>query len=368
MAPASRQHHVELRQLRLENLRAIGQLDVEFGPRWNLLTGDNGAGKTTILEAAFLLSHGRSFRMGAREALLRHGAAGYSVFGTFHGLGAVNRVGLARAGSRTEARLNGANVGLGELMRHSAVLCFEPGSHELIAGASEERRRFLDWGVFHVEHDFLANWRRYQRALKQRNALLRSGTGEASLDAWDAELSEAAAPLSAARRRYFDAWSGIATARLAELLGELGEPRLAFDPGHDTDVPLADTLRGRRERDLVRGTTSRGPHRADWSVSFAAAPRREHLSRGQEKLCAFACVLAQAYLFERSAGQWPVVCVDDLAAEVDLTHQVLIVDALEATGAQLLVTGTQPAAVLRERAGPAMMFHVEQGRIQPALP
>lgn len=358
---------MELRQLRIENLRAIGQLDVEFGPRWNLLTGDNGAGKTTILEAAFLLSHGRSFRAGAREALVRHGAVGYSVFGTFHGLGTVDRVGLARAGSRTEARLDGAGVGLGELMRHSAVLCFEPGSHELIAGASEERRRFLDWGVFHVEHDFLAIWRRYQRALKQRNALLRSAAAEASLDAWDAELSEAATPLSAVRQRYFDTWAAIAAEQLAALLAELGEPRLVFDPGHDAQVPLAESLRARRDRDLARGYTSRGPHRADWSVSFAAAPRREHLSRGQEKLCAFACVLAQARLFERSAGQWPVVCVDDLAAEVDLAHQALIVDALDATGAQLLVTGTQPPAILRERACPAAMFHVEQGRMRSPL-
>lgn len=358
---------MQLRQLRLENLRAIGQLDIEFGPRWNLLTGANGAGKTTILEAAFLLSHGRSFRSGARDALLRHGCAQYSVFGMFHGLRADDRVGLARVGSRLEARLNGASVGLGELMRHSAVLCFEPGSHELIAGASEERRRFLDWGVFHVEHEFLGHWRRYQRALKQRNALLRSGGDEAGLDAWDIELSDAAAPLTAARQRHFDAWASIAGERLGELLGELGEPRLTFDPGHDPALPLVEILRARRERDIARGHTGRGPHRADWSVAFAAAPRREHLSRGQEKLCAFACVLAQAGRFEASTGEWPVICVDDLAAEVDLAHQGLIVDSLERTGAQLLITGTQPPAVLQQRGYPGTMFHVEQGQVHTLL-
>ncbi|HEU4664861.1 MAG TPA: DNA replication and repair protein RecF, partial [Dokdonella sp.] len=140
-----------------------------------------------------------------REALVREGCRGYAVFGEIERHGECVRVGLARSSRGVESRIDGAAVPLGELLRRIAVLCFEPGSHELIAGPSEERRRYLDWGVFHVEHTFLPSWRRYQRALKQRNALLRRLAGADEVEPWNRELARAAEPLGFMRRSYFDA-------------------------------------------------------------------------------------------------------------------------------------------------------------------
>lgn len=354
---------MQLKHLRIENLRLIEALDLELAPGWNLFLGANGAGKTSLLEAAFLLSHGRSFRNAARDALTRRGAGGYAVFGELHKAGgAIERVGVARVGGRLEARLNREPALVGELMRHTAVLCFEPGSHELIAGASEQRRRFLDWGVFHVEPTFLTDWRRYQRALRQRNALLRSGDLD-GLDAWDRELAAAAEPLTEMRRRYFEALQPHLAELAGVLLAELGEPRLHFHPGFDADESLESLLAVHRERDRARGHTGAGPHRADWSVAFEAAPRREHLSRGQEKLCAFACVMAQARLHAATVGEWPVIGIDDLAAEVDLGHQRQMLAVLVASGAQILVTGTEESPVLAAAGQPIARFHVEQGAV-----
>jgi DNA replication and repair protein RecF len=353
---------MRLQSLRIENLRLVAQTEVELAPGWNLLTGPNGAGKTTFLEAAYLLSHGRSFRSAAREALTREGSAGYSVFGQLVRKDGIERIGIARTARRLEARLNGEAVAIGDLLRHTAVLCFEPGSHELIAGASEERRRYLDWGVFHVEQEFLSVWRRYQRALKQRNALLRAQAASADFEPWDIELARAAEPLAIMRRRYFGAIQPFVQELLGELLGELGEPTLTFSAGFDDEQPLETSLASRRERDLARGHTSAGPHRADWSVVFEHARRREHLSRGQEKLCAFAFVLAQARLFARSAGEWPVICLDDLASEVDVAHQRRVLDAVDGSGAQILLTGTEEPAALIHMRGEIARFHVEQGQ------
>jgi DNA replication and repair protein RecF len=359
---------MKLQSLRVENLRLIEQSELDLAPHWNLLTGANGAGKTTLLEAAYLLSHGRSFRTAAREALTRTGSSGYAVFGTIENEGGTERVGIARGSRRLEARLNGENVAIGDLMRHTAVLCFEPGSHELIAGSSDERRRYLDWGVFHVEHDFLGAWRRYQRALKQRNAMLRSDAATASdLEPWDFELARAAEPLALMRRTYFSVLLPLVTPILRDLLGELGEPQLTFDPGFDDTQTLEFALSQRRERDLARGHTSAGPHRADWSIGFAAAPRREHLSRGQEKLCAFAFVLAQARLFAETAGKWPVLCLDDVASEVDAEHQRRILAAVDATDAQVLLTGTEVPSGMAEVRREVARFHVEQGRARRLL-
>jgi DNA replication and repair protein RecF len=354
---------VELLTLRIENLRVFAQEEIAFAPRWNLLTGGNGSGKTSVLEAAFLLSHGRSFRTSTREALVRHGETGYSVFGEVADRSGMRRVGIARGARRLEARLDGQGVGIGELMRHAAVLCFEPGSHELIAGPSDERRRFLDWGVFHVEHDFLAVWRRYQRALRQRNALLRSDASPAEFAGWDLELAAAAEPLAHMREAYFEALSPWLRALLRELLPELGEPEVAFDAGFPTGQSLLQTLAIRRERDLARGHTGAGPHRSDFRLAFPSAPRREHLSRGQEKLCAFALVMAQARLFAATRGEWPVLGLDDLASEVDAVHQARIIAVVDASGAQVIATGTSAPAGLSDVATPVARFHVEQGKV-----
>jgi len=360
---------MELRRLRIDHLRVFEHIEIEPAPDWNLFLGANGAGKTSVLEAAFLLSHGRSFRTSLKDALVRRGANGYTVFGELHDAkhSTSRRVGLARNGAGLEARLEGEVVPAAELMRHAAVLCFEPGSHELISGASEERRRFLDWGVFHVEHEFLSVWRRYQRALKQRNALLRADSSSSALDAWDHELAQAAGPLAQMRERYFRLLEPLIANLLASLLGELGDAQVRFEPGYEPGRDFVDLLGVQRGRDLARGYTASGPHRADWSIAFEYAPRREHLSRGQEKLCAFAAVMAQAQLFQQTSGEWPILCLDDLASEVDSDHQKRIVASVAASALQVLVTGTQEPEAIEKQGVRLTRFHVEQGHVTRLL-
>jgi DNA replication and repair protein RecF len=284
-----------------------------------------------------------------------------------HDDGRSSRVGLGRAASpRWDAKIDGEKVPLGALVGECAVVCFEPGSHALIAGAAEERRRYLDWGVFHVEHSFLSHWRRYQRALKQRNALLRSGTMTDELyQPWEAELAQTAGMIEVLRQDYLQRLAPLLSASACGLLPELGEVGLRYRRGWPDDVDLADALREQRPRDRIRGHTTVGAHRADWSIAFMHAPLREHLSRGQEKLTALACLLAQASLFAHVRGEWPVVCLDDLASELDQVHQHAVVAELGAAGAQVLLTGTDLPAPLN--AVPHRLFHVEQGNVAPLL-
>ena len=209
---------------------------------------------------------------------------------------------------RLEARVDGEHVVLPALVRACAVVCFEPGSHELISGAAEERRRFLDWGVFHVEHEFLARWRRYQRALRQRNARLRRGARCRQLEPWETEMADAGSRISAMR----DALLGsVATAFWTKLLdaflGELGAAELRFKPGGRTDSALAEALAARAASGIVeRGFTGRGPHRADWSIVFASVRRAANICRAARKSCAhWPVILAQARLFAEQSGEWP---------------------------------------------------------------
>jgi DNA replication and repair protein RecF len=355
-------------RLRIRGLRCLSEVNVDLGPGINVFEGPNGAGKTSMLEAAFLLSHARSFRSGAREALLQRGTSELSVFADLrHDDGRSSRVGLGRAVSpRWDAKIDGEKAALGALVGECAVVCFEPGSHALIAGAAEERRRYLDWGVFHVEQSFLSHWRRYQRALKQRNALLRSAAMSDELyQPWEAELAQAARVIEALRQDYLLRLAPLLSASAGGLLPELGEVDLRYRRGWPDDVDLADALREQRPRDRIRGHTTVGVHRADWSIAFTHAPLREHLSRGQEKLTALACLLAQASLFAHVRGEWPVVCLDDLASELDQVHQHAVVAELGAAGAQVLLTGTDLPAPLSTV--PHQLFHVEQGNVAPLL-
>lgn len=359
---------MRLEQLRICGLRCLTDVSVMLGPGMNVFVGANGAGKTSVLEAAFLLSHARSFRSGAREALVQRGTTQMSVFAQAESAdGGVSRLGLGRTGARWEARIDGENVAVGQLVRACAVVCFEPGSHALIAGAAEERRRYLDWGVFHVEHDFLASWRRYQRALKQRNSLLRLGTAPSDtlFEPWERELSQTAHQIDVQRRAYLDRLRPKLQASVAGLLPELGAVELRYRRGWSDELDLAEQLAVQRGRDLARGHTTVGVHRADWTVVFEHAPMREHLSRGQEKLTALACLLAQAALYAEHHGEWPIVCLDDLASELDQEHQASVVTQLLAASAQILLTGTELPLALRNV--PARVFHVEQGGLARLL-
>ena len=359
---------MKLEQLRMRGLRCLTDVSIAPDPGINVFVGANGAGKTSVLEAVFLLSHARSFRSGAKEALLQRGASQLSVFAELrHADERVCRLGLGREGVRWEAKVDGANVAIGQLVRECAVVCFEPGSHALIAGAAEERRRYLDWGVFHVEHDFLSCWRRYQRALKQRNSLLRSASTatDAEFAPWESELAQSAHQIDRQRRAYLDLLRPKLLASVAGLLPELGVLDLRYRRGWSEEQDLAEQLREQRGRDLARGHTTLGAHRADWSIAFERAPLREHLSRGQEKLTALACMLAQAELYAEHRGEWPIVCLDDLASELDQPHQAAVVAQLTVANAQVLLTGTELPEALRSIN--SLVFHVEQGQLTRLL-
>lgn len=350
-------------RLQIANVRRLAHAELQPDPGINLVIGDNGAGKTSLLEALHLLAYGRSFRGRVRDGLIRTGTEAVEVFAEWqedNGL-RTRRAGLRHAGQRWEGRLDGESVAqLGELCAALAVVTFEPGSHVLVTGGGEPRRRLMDWGLFHVEHGFLPLWRRYARALKQRNALLKAKVRDRQLDAWDHELADAGEPLTRHRQAYLDALEPLLETVSAELVPALGRAALHFQPGWSRDqLSLADALVIARDRDLANGFTSVGPHRADWRVDYAALPGRETLSRGQAKLSALSVLLAQAERHAAACGEWPVVALDDLASELDRHHQQRVLQRLIAYGAQIFITGTEIPASVSALDIPTRVFHVK---------
>ncbi|MFP7723316.1 DNA replication/repair protein RecF [Lysobacter sp. A3-1-A15] len=365
-----------MRVLRLQarQLRRFDTVEIEPASGLNLILGGNGAGKTSLLEALHLMAYGRSFRGRVRDGLIRSGETALEVFVEWEdepptpdqqqdGARKLRRAGLRHTGSDWTGRLDGRDVTqLGDLCAALAVVTFEPGSHALITGSGEHRRRFLDWGLFHVEHGFLPAWRRYARAHKQRNALLKRRGGADELGAWEREMADAGDLVTRHREVYLASLQAHIQPLLREWAPALGAIELSYQPGWRRDATsLDDALLLARERDMAAGHTSVGPHRADWRVDFDSLPGREALSRGQAKLTALAAILGQGEHQAVQRRQWPVVALDDLASELDRAHQRRVLERLDDWKAQVLITGTDAPAGLGEAGRMAAVFHVEHG-------
>ena len=357
---------MRLIRLRVAGLRCLDEVSLALAPGLNVIVGGNGAGKSSLIEAVHLMAYGRSFRGRVRDGLVRTGQSHLEIYTEWQEGPAVHRAGMRHSGQDWQARLDGEPTQrLSDLCAQVAAITFEPGSHALLGGSGEQRRRFLDWGLFHVEPDFLAGWRRYTRALKQRNALLKSRPSGRALDPWDHEMAAAGEILTRQRQTYVAALEpGLERAAQA-FLPELGRPQLDFQPGwKQAELGLADALLLARDRDLAMGFSTTGPHRADWRLGFATLPGREALSRGQEKLAALACLMTQAEQHAHRRGGWPVICLDDLASELDRNHQRQVLEWIRACGAQVLLTGTEVPESVQSLGFPYRLFHVEQGLVR----
>ncbi len=354
--------------LQASNLRCFESLRFAPGPGLNWLVGPNGAGKTTVLEAAYLLSHGRSFRAGGRAAPCRRGADGYLIHAVLTRRGREGvRLGLARENDRWQGRLDGRDLAtLAPLFEACPVVWFGPDSPSLVTGPAEERRGFLDWSVFHVEHASLDAWRAWRRGLRQRNALLRSGAPDAAFEPWEHDLARWAARIHAARAACLDSLEPYLVQEAAWLVPELGSVRIDYRAGWDTAQGLQDQLAEQRGRDRERGFTQHGAHRADWTPRFEQVPRREHLSRGQAKAVALVCVLAQARWLHDRIGEFPLLCLDDLESELDREHAGKVVAWLAGKPLQAWLTATDRPDAHWVGQGPnAAVFHVKHTGVVP---
>ncbi len=347
-----------LAYLLAEQFRCWRRAELELSDGLNLIWGPNGAGKTSLLEAAFLLGRGRSFRTHTSERLISHSAERLVVFGRTDGeLARQAGIEVSRDGA-TRARIDGRPAeSLAELPGFLSVHALDPEMHKLIEQGPERRRRWLDWAVFHVEPNYGGQWARYMRCLRQRNAALRAGDG--TFEAWDPELAALGEELAAARARTLEQLLPFWSETVLTLSGL--EPSLTATRGWAADGSLASALADSKQRDLLRATTTVGPHRADVQVRVQGRAAREVLSRGQQKLVAAAMVIAQLKMLQQALGLRPLLLLDDPAAELDSARLAVLVAQVAALECQMIVTSLSSEASVFGR--PNRVFHVEQGGV-----
>ena len=327
----------------------------------NWFYGANGAGKTSVLEAIYLLGRGRSFRTGQVGAIIQHGQDNLQVVARLQDSG--KTLGLERSRENWRGRIDGQDSRrISEFAVHLPLVLIEPDSHRLIDGGPEQRRQYLDWQLFHVEQDYLDAWQRYARLLRQRNAALKAQASGATLSALEAPMVAAAEIINAMRQqqieRLLPVVSSLRSAMAIRLPGEIG---LRYRPGHPAEASLAESLVAQRDSDRERGFTQRGPHRAELVITSAGQQAAAESSRGQQKLLALLLLLAQLDILEQNAPARPVLLLDDPVSELDRPHLSSLLDWLANRRIQSWVTATEPPD--REFA----MFHVEQGEVNQTM-
>lgn len=356
---------MSLAALDVADFRCIEQARLEFDPRLTLISGENASGKTSLLEAIFFLSCGRSFRSPHLDALIRTGQPAFTAVGQMdRGPSGTLTLGVKASRHGSELRIGGQPAsGFAQMAGALPVQVIDPEVHRLLEEGPAYRRRFLDWGVFHVEPSFVAAWRRYQRALKQRNAALRAKSPSPLVHVWDADLVDAGQFIAEQRERYVASLLPWVAKFGRELLDV--EISLVLQPGWPMEKTLLQALEGGWLRDQTRGTTTNGPHRADLIVSVDALPARDRVSRGQQKLLAAALLLAQIQLRSTSEGSATSLLLDDPAAELDVVNLQRLLGLVTRVPAQLIVTALDPTRLELPKSGRS--FHVKQGKVEPMI-
>lgn len=346
---------------RAERFRCLSAVELELDPKANLFIGPNASGKTSLLEAAFFLSRGRSFRTRRREALIAYGADNFLLAAMAQGPAAPISLGVRATRSDTEWRVGGAAAsGIADLAEQFPAQVIDPEVHKLLEEGPGRRRRFLDWGVFHVEHGFLSNWRRYHQALRQRNAALKKDATDVDLSVWERELATSGEALAAQRDGYLERVAG-PLSRIGEVL--LNQPiTLVHQRGWDGSRPLLESLGVDRSRDRRYRATQLGPHRSDITVLVGGRPAKDHVSRGQQKLVAAGLMLAQLEIQEEERPGRSALLLDDPAAELDGENLTRLMHLVRGVPAQLWVTSLKPNIADLIEGG--RVFHVKHGEVR----
>ena len=356
---------MRLQHLKLENFRNISAYHGEFSPQFNLFTGNNGSGKTSILEAIYVIGHAKSFRTHLLNQTIQHHRDNFVLFAKAKEDNELVSIGIERyLPQTTRIKLNAQPCkSASELAQLFPMQVLNPDSYNVLDASPKYRRQFLDWGLFHVEHRFLSVWRRFQRALIQRNSALKAGLTNSEVNAWNDELAHWAHHLDEFREQYFRRlWKVLASllahhAVLQRLTGE-------YDRGWAANQDYANLLAQNLLKDRRLGYTSIGPQRADIKFTLDDHAAQNILSRGQQKILVSFLGIAQGKLCRQLGNKICIYLVDDLASELDHAHQEFLVQQLAELQSQVFITGIDAdelQALLKEY--PYRMFHVEQGQI-----
>jgi len=348
-------------QLSLTDFRNLRSTTLDFNSRFNFVSGDNGSGKTSLLEAIYVLCQAHSFRTHQLKQCINHDKSSFLLFGRFED----HKAGLAKNDKKLEIHVDGESIKRrSELVRKTPVNIVNADSFVMLDGAPQKRRAFIDWCMFHVEPNYAEQWRLFQHALRQRNRLLKTRQDIKLLDYWDQHLIEPSLNLSTMRRDYCKKLQAIAEVELCEILSGISL-ELEYRQGWPDDLSLLDATRSNRERDIRSGFTNAGIHRDDLRIMSQGKNASEILSRGQSKRLCLALLLAALKVVSKSRQDRIILLIDDLNSELDSKSQNIVYQQLVDLDLQMFISNIDSPVPEAISGKEIKLFHVEHGIIRP---
>jgi DNA replication and repair protein RecF len=356
---------VALLKLDIAGVRNIQQATLPLASGFNFFYGNNGSGKTAILEAIFLLGRGRSFSNANINTVVSTHLKKMMVTGIVqHINGSAWIQGLQFTDNTCQIRINQ------QLVKKRADLAYalplqviHPKSGVLLEGSSQFRREFCDWGIFNDSPAFLAIWQQYKKILAYRNALLKA-KAYGQLTTWEPILIECGNQITKLRAAYLANLQSVFIETVGQFLGQMGLT-IKFHPGWTAGLAYKDALIADRDKDIRYGYTNSGPHRADFTVWLDGQIAKHYISRGQLKLLVISLLLSQIQLLVNQGGIKPCVLFDDFAAELDSPHRARVLRLLSDMGCQVFLTAIEQTDFgVIDGLGKYNMFHVEHGCVQ----
>ncbi len=327
-----------LSELNLHQFRCFAESRFEFSPRMNFISGSNGSGKTSILEAIFFLAYGKSFRAKELNRLIHQGARSF----TLHAKGPEISLGMQRSAQESINRLNGETVkSLSPFAEALPLILLHPESFSLLTGSARHRRQLIDWGVFYHYPEAHPHFALMRKAIKQRNQALKQRAIRQHIRLWESTCHDACIAITALRRQYLDGLMRMLCQLLGPAFIDKHQLELHFAQGWDEALSLTEAWEHSFSQDLRFGYTHAGPHQADLKISSHKKPAKDRLSRGEQKLVISMLKLAQGLLLSAQKNIEPLYLFDDLASELDLPHRRQIAMHLAAGKAQIFISSIE---------------------------
>lgn len=363
---------MKLDTIQIQHFRNLESVVVNPSQTLNFIIGQNGSGKSSFLEALHFLGFGRSFRTSKHKNVIQYEEANFSIFCTsIRSDEQILKLGMSRGiDDQVQISVNGnKSTRMSELVKHIPIQIFTPQSADLILGSPSLRRRYLDWGLFHVEQSFSKCSQNYLKLLKQKNALLRKLQKSndkllfSQMQFWDNQLVKEGEELTELRKSFLEAILGHINANLVYFLPEFSI-EISYHRGWDKSSSLSGAIDNKFEKDSRNGFLSVGPHKADLQIRFKGIDVAESLSRGQLRMLVAALQLAQVqYLYEVTSKS-SIFLLDDIGAELDELKRELFIDRLLESNTQLFVTAIEKSQLMFiDKYNDKKMFHVEHGRM-----
>ena len=357
-----------LSHVTLNNYRNYSSLGLDLSPGLNVFTGQNAQGKTNFLEAVYFTSIGRSMRTPRDKELIAWGSEKARIRSDVVGRGGKSRVEIVLdKNEKKRVAIGGAQVSkMGELMGVIMTVLFSPDEIAIIKQGPGERRRFMDIAICQLSRAYFYLLTRYNKILSQRNSLLKSKVDASTLDVWDIQLAQTGAKVIKTRRGFIARLNELANKNHEFLTNGKESLSLCYegiDGNSEEEITqnFLNSLKKVRDKDLLHGYTHVGAQTDDFGAMVGDVDVRKFGSQGQQRTVALSLKLAQLDLFYEETGEYPVLLLDDVFSELDVSRQQKLVQKID--GFQTIITCTHVEEVLKEYFKDAKFFSVTSGQI-----